>query len=395
MKSILVKNAKIIQNDILTDNSAVFCSDGKIDIILKDGVTDGFPADIILDAKGKILAPGYIDMHMHGACSIFTDKSADQLEKLTEILPQYGVTSFFAGVLPKMEEEEDYALLEELSKSKSRGAQLLGFFLEGHFLSLTGAIPNLKSNRTIEYVEKLRELAQPYNLVFGISPEFPGICGLIPYMTKQGYPAFITHTKASVEQTQKAIAAGAIHATHFYDVFPYPGETDPGVRACGAVEAVLADPGVSVDFILDGEHVDPVAVKMALQCKGEEGVSLVTDANINAGLAAGRYTGLGGGDIVVEYEGGPARLAENTPMPGGLAGSGLTMDRAVRNAVSMLGVSIPQAIKMATYNPAKVLGLNHRKGKIEKGYDADMILLDENLLVQKCWVGGKEVFSKG
>ena len=395
MKSILIKNARIIQNDKLADNSAVFCTDGKIEIILKDEVTDGFPADIILDAKGKILAPGYIDMHMHGACSVFTDKSAEQLERLTEVLPQYGVTSFFAGVLPKMEEEEDYALLEELSKAKSQGAQLLGFFLEGHFLSLTGAISNLKANRTIEYVEKLKEKASPYDIVFGISPEFTGICGLIPHMTKQGYPAFITHTKATVEQTQKAVSLGAAHATHFYDVFPYPGEKDPGVRACGAVEAVLADPGVSVDFILDGEHVDPIAVKMALQCKGSEGVSLVTDANINAGLAAGRYTGLGGGDIVVAYEGGPARLAENTKAPGTLAGSGLTMDRAVRNAVNMLGVTIPQAIKMASYNPAKVLGLNHRKGKIEEGYDADMILLDENLIVQKCWAGGKEVYSKG
>ncbi len=156
------------------------------------------------------------------------------------------------------------------------------------------------------------------------------------------------------------------------------------------MEAILANPNVSVDLILDGEHVDPAAVKMALQCKGSEGVSLITDANINAGLPPERYTGLGGVDIMVEYEGGPARLASS----GTLAGSGLTMDRAVRNAVEMLNVSIPQAIKMASYNPAKVMGLHHGKGKIEVGYDADMILLDENLYVQKSWVGGKEVYSK-
>ena len=373
----------------------VYCSDGKIQSVLPHKSAINMSADEEIDADGMLLCPGYIDLHMHGAFNLLADKSAKQLEELTGILPRYGVTGLVAGVLPQKSEQEDYTLLEELAKAKSHGAEILGFFLEGHFLSLTGAISNLKANRTIEYVEKLKALAEPYKLVFGISPEYPGICELLPHMTDQGFPAFITHTKASVEQTQTAINLGAVHATHFYDVFPYPGEKDPGVRACGAVEAVLADPNVSVDFILDGEHVNPIAVKMALQCKGSEGVSLITDANINAGLKPGKYTGLGGSDIVVEYEGGPARLIENTSMPGGLAGSGLTMDRVVRNAVEMLGVSISQAIKMASYNPAKVLGLHHRKGKIEAGYDADMILLDENLYVQKCWVGGKEVYSKG
>ncbi len=395
MKSILIKNARIIQNDLLLDNSGVLCIDGKIESILKDEEANHFSADIILDAKGKILAPGYIDLHMHGACNMLTDKSANQLEKLSGTLPRYGVTSFLSGVLPKKSEDEDYALLETLSEAESRGAEILGFFLEGHFLSLTGAISNLKANRTIEYVEKLKELAQPYKIVFGISPEFPGICELIPYMTDGGYPSFITHTMANTKQTEKAIELGATHATHFYDVFPYPGENDPGVRACGAVEAILADPDVSVDFILDGEHVDSVAVKMALQCKGYEGVSLVTDANINAGLPPGRYTGLGGRDIIVEYEGGPARLDEKSAVPGGLSGSGLTMDRAVINAVKMLDAPIAQAIKMASYNPAKVLGLHHNKGKIEKGYDADMVLLDNALNVDMCWVGGRQVYSKG
>ncbi len=181
-------------------------------------------ADTIIDAKGMILAPGYIDMHMHGTLNLLTDMSTSELETLSEILPQCGVTSFLAGVVPKKNEAEDYALLEELSKAKSGGAQLLGFFLEGHFLSLAGTISNLKANRTIEYVEKLKEKASPYDIVFGISPDFPGVCELIPNMIKQGYPAFITHTGATVEQTQKAISLGVIHTTHFYDVFPYPGE---------------------------------------------------------------------------------------------------------------------------------------------------------------------------
>ncbi len=393
METLLIKNISIIGESILED-SAILCRYGKIEKIISKEQSEGQKADNIIDAKGKMIAPGFIDMHMHGMCNLLTDKSVQQLEKLSKLLPEYGVTSFLAGVLPQTDEKEDYALLEELARAESQGANILGFFLEGHFLSLTGAITNLNADKSAEYIDKLKEKAAPYKLVFGISPEFPKIIQLLPNMTSNGYKAFITHTKASVRETEAAIGLGAVHATHFYDVFPYPGEKDPGVRRCGAVEAILANPNVSVDFILDGEHVDPVAVKMAMQCKGSEGVCLVTDANINAGLPAGRYRGLSGNDIVVEYEGGPARLAENTSTPGMLAGSGLTMEKAIKNAVSMLGVSIPQAIMMASYNPAKVLGLSHCKGRLAEGYDADMVLLDKDLNVMQCWIGGKQVFKK-
>ncbi len=215
-------------------------------------------------------------------------------------------------------------------------------------------------------------------------------------MVKDGYPAFITHTMATVEQTEKAIEAGAVHATHFYDVFPYPGEKDPGVRTCGAVEAILANPNTSVDFVLDGEHVHPVAVKVALACKGSTKVSLITDANVNAGLPPGKYYSFKGYGVEVLYEGGPARMSEDSCMPGSLVGSGLTMDRAVRNAIKFLGVNIPQAVAMGSSNPVRVLGLHDRKGFIKEGYDADLIILDKELKVMRCWVGGKCYFdSKG
>ena len=393
METKAICNASIVMSESIIEGQTVVLEGSRIKEIVPDDQAECEVAQKI-DAGGCLLAPGYIDLHMHGACSFQPDKNSADLEELTRVLPKYGVTSFLAGILPKKSAEEDYSLLDELSKAESRGTEILGFFLEGHFLSLTGAIPNKAHNKSLAYVNKLKEAARPYKIVFGISPEFPDIYELLPHMTKEGYPAFITHTKANVLQTQEAIRLGAVHATHFYDVFPYPGLAASGVRACGAVEAILADPDVSVDFILDGEHVDPIAVKMALQCKGSEGVSLVTDANPIAGLKPGKYKGFGGKDIVVEYEGGPARLAENTSSPGGLAGSGLTMDRTVKIAVNTLNVPIYQAIKMATYNPAKVLGLHHRKAKIEAGYDADLIMLDEKLDVCMCWVAGRNVYSR-
>jgi N-acetylglucosamine-6-phosphate deacetylase len=211
-------------------------------------------------------------------------------------------------------------------------------------------------------------------------------------MSADGVPVFITHTKANVQQTTDAINAGVCHATHFYDVFPCPPVTDPGVRPCGAVEAVLADHHVSVDFILDGEHVDPIAVKMALQCKGPDRVCLITDANKGAGLPPGRYAALGS-EVDFKYPGAPARMTENTKHPGALAGSGLTMDRAVRNAIKMLSVDVPQAIRMASTNPAQVLRLAG-KGQIKEGFDADLVLLDNSLNVCNTWAGGVCRYSK-
>ena len=144
---------------------------------------------------------------------------------------------------------------------------------------------------------------------------------------------------------------------------------------------------MSVDFILDGEHVEPIAVKMALQCKGPEKVCLTTDANVGAGLPPGKYNSIGV-EIEFAYQGGPARMTEKSTYPGGLAGSGLTMNLAVKNALEMLAVDLPQALRMASTNPANVLGLKD-KGQIKKGFDADMFLMDDDCQVLQTWMAGE------
>ncbi len=392
-RSLLIKNARIVTPETLLEKHSVYCVDGSIEKILPEGAERPFIADETVDASGMYLSPGFIDLHIHGTKNLLVDRGGEHLAELCRVLPQYGVTGFLPTVCPASTEEDDLKLLASLSKVKSDGTAILGFFLEGHFLALTGAIRDIPEDKSGVRVEKLLEALKPYKAVFGISPEIQGMAQLLPLMTGLGYPAFITHTAATVEQTESAIKAGAVHATHFYDVFPYPGVKDPGVRTCGSVEAILASPEVSVDFILDGEHVHPVAVKMALICKGREKVCLTTDANINAGLLPGTYKGLGGSEIDVAYEGGPARISKGGKEPGTLAGSGLTMDRAVRNAVKLLGVDVPQAIAMASSNPARVLNLHKSKGFIREGYDADLVLLDQELKVVHCWVRGRRCFG--
>ena len=154
---------------------------------------------------------------------------------------------------------------------------------------------------------------------------------------------------------------------------------------------MLADERVSVDFILDGVHVDPIAVKMALVSKksGPGKVCLITDANVGAGFEPGTYTFGNMGDISFDYLGAPARsIRDHT-----LAGSGLTLDRALRNAVKLLGLSLVEASKLLSYNPATVLHQENVKGLLAAGYDADFVVMDSDLEVQSTWIGGKEYYK--
>ena len=385
MNDLIIRNARVVTEESVLPSSTLVCREGRF-IDNADEQPDGQ----VYDARGRYLVPGYIDLHMHGVLGRLVDSGKAALEEICRVLPRYGVTGFLPSVTPCA---DDPALLRDLAAARSDGSEILGFFLEGHYLKLSGAIRDIPTDYSSSRVRALREAAEPFGIVFGVSPEIPELAELFPIMVESGFSAFITHTEANVEQTILAIGLGARHATHFYDVFPYPGEQEPGVRGCGAVEAVLANPRVTVDFILDGEHVAPVAVKMALAAKGPGGVCLITDSNICAGLPPGTYGGLGEDEIVMHYPGGPARMSEKTREPGGLAGSGLTMDLAVRNAVRLLGISLPRAVRMASLNPAAVLGLQNRKGRITPGFDADFALLDENLAVNACFVAGKKVFD--
>ena len=391
VRKTIIKNAVVVLADRLVKNQTVVWSAGKIEAVGAPEEIEAAAGDEVIDAAGDYLAPGFIDLHFHGAHEFRIDIGPDDLAGLTKLLPRYGVTGFLAAVTPKPK-GEDSVFLRSLAQAETEGASILGFHLEGPFLTLTGALkPEDLGQADVQRVRALIEAAKPYPAVFSVAPDFPGVLDLVAVMGAEQTPVFMTHTAADVAQTQRAIEAGVRHATHFYDVFPCPPEVDPGVRPCGAAEAVLADPRVTVDFILDGEHVDPVAVRMALQCKGAGSVCLVTDANIGSGLPPGTYM-TPEGEVVFAYAGGPARQPNNPIMPGALSGSGLTMQTAVRNALKFLDVDLPLAVRMASANPAAVLGLDDCKGKVAAGFDADLVLLDKALEVRQTWVAGRSVY---
>ncbi len=391
MSRIAFTNATVVLSDKLAEGLVVVIDDDKI--VEVSPAADLKGNEHVVDSAGCYISPGLIDMHIHGSGDYLIDSGPEALADLCKLLPKYGVTSFTPTVCP-LPKGKDAELLALLAGVRSEGSEILGFHMEGPFLTQTGALSeDALGQADPDRVRALIEAGKPYPVIFSIAPDFENIEELLPIMTAGGkIPAFITHTTANVAQTQAAIELGARHGTHFYDVFYAPEMTDGGVRPCGAVEAILADERCSVDFILDGEHVDPVAVEMALRCKGPDRVCLITDANVGAGNPPGRYM-FGNEAVEFAYPGGPARLTENSSHPGGLAGSGLTMNQAVKNAAKMLSCDLPQIIRMASTNPAKTLRQDDHKGKIETGYDADFIIMDKDLTVMQTWIAGEKKYQ--
>lgn len=380
IRSNIITESKILQAYLIID-------DGKI----KD-ISHKKPEGKIIDLSDFYIVPGFIDLHIHGIHRALADNGAKDLKEICKTLPKYGVTGFLPTLTPRPK-GEDAKFLSELTKTETEGTEILGFHLEGPFLAITGAVgAGAITGADEERMNALKDAAKPYKAIFSVSPDVKGIENLIPKMAENNTPVFMTHTAANVEETQRAIELGVRHATHFYDVYPCPAETEPGVRPCGVVEAVLADERVSVDFILDGVHVDPVAVKMSMVSKrsGSGKVCLITDANVGAGLEPGQFSFGNLGDIHFAYKGAPARYVRDDS----LAGSGLTMDQALKNAVKFLDLDLVEASKLVSYNPAKVLGLEHKKGLLKKGYDADFVVLNKELDILQTWIKGKRFFER-
>jgi N-acetylglucosamine-6-phosphate deacetylase len=395
MKELYIKNVQLVgaDSDDIIKGMGIHVKDGSIKrIVPEEKLPD--TGDTV-DGKGGYLLPGFIDLHIHGAGEYLLDLGLDHLDGLRSLLPKFGVTSFLPTILPKKVGKDAEYLKELIAGTSKNGGltDILGFFMEGPFVALKGAIsPEALNPKSLDRAEKLLEAAGDSLLVFAVAPEIDNAPDIVSRTIKLGGKVFITHTAAGPEETQAVVDRGAGHATHFYDVFYPPEPKDAGVRPAGAVEVILADPRVTVDFILDGEHVHPSAVKAALACKGLGGVSLVTDSNLGAGMPPGRYRGINNSEIEIFYPGGPARGTENSPWPGGLAGSGLTMNMALINGIKLLGLSLPQVSSMVSLNPAKVAGAE-RKGKISPEYDADLVLLDKDLNVKSTWVRGELAYK--
>jgi len=387
---LLIEHAQVVLPDRLWTDAAVACAEGRIDAVVSSAEAAGLAARERLDARGDYLLPGLIDIHINGIHEYLVNDGGADLAGLLRALPRHGVTACLPTVLPPADRPLK-ELVAELAGARlpDAGARMLGLFLEGPYLTCTGAARPLAEEVRLNELAELIDAARPHQAVMAVAPDFPGIGPALEFMRRRGVPMFMTHTRATVEQTRAAIEAGVRHATHLFNVFAPPPPREPGLHPFGAVEAVLADPRVSVALILDGVHVPPVGLQLALRCKPAERVCLISDANRGAGLPPGRYRSFGY-DVEYESPGAPARIARDSPtMAGALAGSGLTLDQALRNAVSMLDLDLPVAAQLVTESPARVLGRDHEMGRIAPGLRADLTLLDQRLVPRRTWIGGR------
>ncbi len=390
----LIKNAKIVEPGRVVRSGSLLMEAGRISAI--DPADETLQNDYQLcEAAGRLLTPGLVDLHTHGIHQYVYELGPENLLGGSAVLPAYGTTCVLPTLYTKMR-RATLAELEQLAEALETvtGARMPGFHLEGPFLAISGAGASTQAGDLV-LLDELLAASGGRVLAMSVSPETANILPIIEKLREQNVAVFLTHTGATCEETTAAIDAGARHATHFYDVFPLPPETDAGVRPVGAVESLLADSRCTVDFICDGVHVHPMAVRAALAAKSWQGVIAITDSNIGAGLAAGTYPTPMGYSVEVDAE-DAARIADSGhPLRGSLAGSSLTMDRAVANLFHWLDLPAEQVWALATVNPAQCVGLSN-KGRIEVGADADLVLwepIDAKLRAAQTWVSGHCVYN--
>jgi N-acetylglucosamine-6-phosphate deacetylase len=337
-----------------------------------------------INADGYMLLPGFIDLHVHGAMGHeVMDASALGLEEMARFYASHGVTSFLgttwtasrASVMKALQ------LVKQMQGRLRGGATLLGAHLEGPYLnpSRCGA-QDINQIRRAEKDEALEFLDMDVIRLLALAPEYEENIWLIDECVKRGVTVSAAHTTANYEQMQRAVQHGVTHLTHSFNAMQPLGH-----RELGTIGAAMSLPQISCELIADNIHVHPAAQKILVDVKGTSGVILVTDAIRAAGLPDGDYM-LDNRNVHIQH--GAVRLADGT-----LAGSVLTMERAVQNVGSATGRSLAEIWMMSSLNAARAIGISHCKGSLEVGKDADLVLLDENFNICLTVIGEEIVFS--
>ncbi len=332
-----------------------------------------------LNASGRTVVPGFVDVHIHGAGGHdVMEGTREALEIISATVAAHGTTSLVATTVTASEKETrgsvagiaHFILHTSQYATRELSAEILGIHFEGPFIS-----PARRGVHPAKWIvppsrELLAQLlgeARGTAQILTLAPELPGALDLISVARQAGLVVSLGHTDATYEQAQAAIEAGASHAAHVFNAMrPFSH------RGTGVIGAVLTSPKVSAELIADGVHVDEAAMRMLVELKTPERVILVSDGISATGMPDGKYQL---GMFEVKVSGGVARNAE-----GKLAGSTLTLDRALRN-MAALGVPLSSALRMVTANPARQIGLGARKGVLAPGADADLVFLDDKLEV--------------
>ncbi len=373
---IAIKNGKLILLNRILEHKIIVFDDKIIDIC--DDVPDGVE---VIDAKGGWIGAGLIDIHIHGAGGAdVMDATPEAVKKISETIAKFGVTGFLPTTMTMSSEQIKRALMT-ISKtiSKVKGAKILGVHLEGPFISET-----YKGAQNPDYIQRPNfKLIEPYlDLIkmITLAPEEDKNFEFIKEVKlKTDIILSMGHTATTFNQAIEGIRLGISHATHTFNGMSVFNHREPG-----AVGAVLTQP-ISAELIADTIHVNPALYQWFYETKGPDFITLITDS-MRAGCMEDGIYDLGGQEVVVQN--GSARLRS-----GSLAGSVLTLNRAIWNFYEHTTLSLAEVYRLASLTPAKVIGIQKNKGSLEIGKDADLVIWDKDFNARMTFVEGKLVYQ--
>ncbi len=383
---LLIKNAKVITPYEILNNRNVIVEDGKIVDVTSDEVSSESFLEVI-DAKSNYLSPGFIDIHNHGNSGYdFMDANFEAFDEISKFHLKNGITSYLLTTITSKHEDLVNVLNTGSAyiESSMRYSNMVGIYLEGPYFSKEkkGAQPErYLKNPTIEEIDEFIKASGNNLTVVSIAPEMENSLDAIRYLNEKGIKVAMGHTNSTYDIAKKAIDAGASIATHLYNGMRAFSHREPGI-----IGASLTDERVRCEIIADMIHIHKAAIELAIDVKGFDSIILISDAMMAAGKLDGEYT-LGGQDVSVKE--GKAVLKDGT-----IAGSTLTLNKAVYNLVNHLGIKLNDAVRMASLSSARAIGIDDKKGSIEIGKDADMIIFDEKLNILNTIVNGEIRYYK-
>ena len=402
MKTIIIKGGSVLTGG--TEYQAdVVVRGGRIVYVGPDGESwtqndnqfQGHPAEVI-DAAGKHVAPGFIDLHTHGGGGAdFGDGTVEAFRKVLAFHGSHGTTLLYptsmAGSVDSLHKSiEAYRQVQFLGAD---GAAMGGWHMEGPYFSLSkrGAQdPRYLKNPDPEEYMDIMKRTDGHVSRWSLAPELPGAHDMSRTLAPMGVVMSYGHTDASFEECEEAFDAGFTHMTHFFSGMSTVSRCGVRRRA-GAVEYGYYNDDVTVELIGDGVHVPSSLLKLVFKLKGADRVALVTDSIRAAGLPDGDYVlGVGEDGLKITIADGVAVLTGTRT----LAGSVATMDMVVRTVYRLTGLPLAEVVKSATETPARIMGVSDRKGAVRRGYDADIVIFDDDVNVSHVMVGGRMLQSE-
>lgn len=389
-KKVVLSDKVLLDVGIVIEQDKISAVGNRDELRIPEGCT-------IMDVGEKTIAPGLIDQMVHGSHGYKAGVSVEETFRFAEVMIHNGVTSFLPTVSfsPTLDEMlEALAVTARCMNENSSGAEILGINFEAPFFTKAPATQwdryppagyyagKMAREPSVEELHRMQEAAHGHIRLMTIAPELDGALEVISEMRNIGIVPSIGHTAASFEQTKAGIKAGAKSATHLYNAMRRQDHREPGV-----IEAVLVSDEIMAELIADCVHVFPPALEVAVRCKGVDNLILISDTLKYAGLPNGTYIDELGREIIKDHE--------KAHIPGWtLAGSISPLNRNVLKMIQRVGVSLPEAIKMASLNPAQLLGFAERKGSLEAGKDADLIVIDDDINVCAVMCKGEWMIGK-